>query len=242
MHRYYCEHSPAVDGTVAIDGSEAHHLLRVMRTTVGQQITLFDGFGAEFIAEVCETSRRTVTVRIVERTEINRELGFELIVGCALPKGDRQRFLIEKLVELGVTRFVPLRTHRSVVKPIESVCQKLRKAVIEASKQCGRNQLLQVDNGCALAEFLVRDFVSGDDVNPPDRASEHGRGAGQSSSAIGHVTYPRHDSTGDWARRGGFDDEEISLALAHCWQPISLGPRILRIETAAVALAAQFAV
>src|SRR5205807_5163206 len=86
----------------------------------------------------------------------DREPPFPLVVASALPKGDRGDFLIEKLTELGVTRFVPLVTARSVVVPKESTREKLERAVIEASKQCGRNRLMAVDPPQKWDGFLSR--------------------------------------------------------------------------------------
>ena len=233
MHRYYCAHSLTLDAEVKLEGSEAHHLLHVMRGDIGQQVTLFNGHGAEFTCEIKDTTRRSVSLRVVQRVDIDRELDFDLTVGCALPKGDRQRFLLEKLVELGATRFVPLRTERTVVQPTEAVCQRLRKWVIEASKQCGRNHLMQVTPGSRLTDYLSADFVA-------DRLV---------SRLIAHpVVEERSEVPNDGnlalaiGPEGGFTAEEIQLAKQHHWRPVSLGSRVLRIETAAIALTARVAV
>src|SRR5256885_5436470 len=135
---------PITAGGMMLDGPEAHHLLHVMRASVGDEVTLFDDSGAEFKATV-ETLRRTdAELRIIERREIDRELPFELIVGVALPKGDRQKWLVEKLTELGVTTLVPLTTERSIAVPSDSAGDRLRRTVIEAAKQYRRNPLLHI--------------------------------------------------------------------------------------------------
>src|SRR5688572_15989043 len=85
---------------VMLDGPEAHHLLHVMRATVGMSVTLFDGNGAEFETKIEAVRRADVSLRIVERREIDRELPAPLVVGVSLPKGDRQKWLVEKLTEL----------------------------------------------------------------------------------------------------------------------------------------------
>ena len=79
--------------------------------------TLFDGSGAEFDAEVIASKRSEVELQVLERREVDRELPFRLEVGVALPKGDRQKWLVEKLTELGVTTLVPLVTERGVARP-----------------------------------------------------------------------------------------------------------------------------
>jgi 16S rRNA (uracil1498-N3)-methyltransferase len=229
-----------MDSTVCLQGPEAHHLLHVLRAKPGMLVTLFDGSGAEFLAEVENTDRRNVLVRIVERRDVDCELSFQLTVGCALPKGDRQRFLVEKLVELGVSRLVPLQTERSVVRANESVCGRLRRSVIEASKQCRRNRLLEVVGAVSLTEFLssfrgaeasdIRWMAHPDGTPCSDVRCEHSqstRGQPDVVFAIGP--------------EGGFSAGEIVAAEQSGWQVVSLGPRILRIETAAVSLAARFA-
>src|SRR5438093_5854105 len=136
--RFYvnCRLAP---GPVELRGPEAHHLATVLRARPGDAVCLFNGDGAEYPAIVVEVGRNLVTLNVTGREEPPRELGYGLEVAAPLPKGDRGDFLIEKLTELGVTDFVPLRTQRSIVHPRETRLDKLERAVIEASKQCGRN-------------------------------------------------------------------------------------------------------
>src|SRR5690606_32869891 len=107
-------HDRIASDQVTLDGSEAHHLLHVLRAAPGMSVTLFDGSGAEFEAEVAACKRSTIELRILQRREVDRELPYPLVLGVPLPKGDRQRWIVEKAVELGVTRLVPLITERSV--------------------------------------------------------------------------------------------------------------------------------
>ncbi len=97
--RFYSA-APITADRAALDGTEAHHLLHVMRAAVGDHVTLFDNSGAEFPAVIEKLGRTTVELRVIERLEVNRELNFPLTVGVALPKGDRQKWLVEKLTEL----------------------------------------------------------------------------------------------------------------------------------------------
>src|SRR3954452_8815963 len=135
---------PITAGGMMLDGPEAHHLLHVMRAAVGDEVTLFDGSGAEFRATVQTLRRTDAELRIIERREVDRELPFELVVGVALPKGDRQKWLVEKLTELGVTTLVPLITERCVAQPAAAALDRLRRSIIEAAKQCSRNRLMDI--------------------------------------------------------------------------------------------------
>ncbi len=151
--RYFVD-EPISPGRVVLAGAEAHHLIHVMRAAPGRQIVLFDGRGAEFPATVKQVGRSDVELSVTAREEINRELPIDLTLGVALPKGERQKWLVEKAVEVGVTRMVPLRTERGVAQPVEQALSRLRRAVIEASKQCGRNRLLQIDEPQHWPDFL----------------------------------------------------------------------------------------
>src|SRR5262245_11086107 len=93
--RYFVD-SPITADHVSLEGSEAHHLLHVMRAKLGAEVVLFDGSGAQFHARVEKLSRSSVDLAVLSRTVVDRELPFVLTVGVALPKGDRQKWLVEK--------------------------------------------------------------------------------------------------------------------------------------------------
>src|SRR3954466_314658 len=164
--RFYSPH-PITAGCMMLDGPEAHHLLHVMRAAVGDEVTLFDGSGAEFRATVQTLRRTDAELRIIERREIDRELPFELVVGVALPKGDRQKWLIEKLTELGVTTLVPLTPERCAPHPAAAAFDRLRRSIIEAAKQCGRNRLMNITEPQAWTDWIVTGCLGSSDSEPP---------------------------------------------------------------------------
>lgn len=226
--RFFSE-APITGESATLIDSEAHHLLHVMRLKAGAEVTLFDGSGAEFEAVVTQCGRRDVQLAVQARHETDRELPAPLVVGVALPKGDRQRWLVEKLTELGVTAIVPLMTEFSGSSPSDKSLDKLRRAVIEASKQCRRNRLMQIAQPQSWQEFAVSDQADGTRLiahppEPNDRGKfDFGSIASGAAIAIGP--------------EGGFSDDEVTFAKENAWQCVSLGPRILRTETAAVAAA-----
>ncbi|HVX64571.1 MAG TPA: 16S rRNA (uracil(1498)-N(3))-methyltransferase [Pirellulales bacterium] len=227
--RYYVE-TPIVGDRAVVSGDEAHHLLHVMRAKVGQQATLFDGSGAEFSARVERLGRTEAELLILGRSEVDRELPHELTLAVALPKGDRQRWLVEKAVELGVTRLVPLETARGVAQPVDKALARLRRAVIEACKQCGRNHLMEIEPSRAWGEHCRERPAAAELRLVADPASPIPlRSAGiDSASAVQAAIGPE----------GGWTAEELTLAEEHGWRRVRLGRRILRIETAALNLAA----
>jgi 16S rRNA (uracil1498-N3)-methyltransferase len=221
-----------------LEGAEAHHLLHVMRGKVGDEVVLFDGRGWEYLAAIVRTGRSRVELQIIVRSAVDRELPFPVTLAVALPKGDRQRWLVEKLVELGVATLVPLITQRGVAQPVAGVLDRLRRTVVEASKQCGRNRLMAVAEPQSLSELVEavgRDAASGTLL----LAHPHGKPLVE---ALGE----RADRTaGRWVcavgPEGGFTDDELAIARNARWEIVGLGPRTLRVETAALALAAAAA-
>lgn len=222
--RFFCEPMIASDEAELI-GSEHQHLSKVLRLQAGDEVTLFDGSGFEFAAKITDCSRNSTKLAILSREEVDRELPFQLTMAVALPKGDRQQWLVEKCVELGVTRLVPLTTKRGVAQPKDKALQRLQRWIVAASKQCRRNRLMEV-----AATQTVEQFVNeGQDqvlfAHPSGEQSfSQLKIEGNVSIAVGP--------------EGGFTDDEVELGrIANC-RIISLGERILRIETAAVAIAA----
>ena len=206
-------------------GTEAHHALHVMRLSVGDEVTLFDGTGDEFAATIQATSRREITLEVGQQSPIDREAGIRITMGIALPKGDRQKVLIEKLTEVGVQRVVPLITKRSVAAPKANGLDKLRRLVIESSKQCRRNRLMEIDEPKTWDEFLNSDLPAKRLIAHPtnERFDWNANATDACAVAIGP--------------EGGFSEEEYAQAIEQGWQSVSLGKRILRIETAAIGLA-----
>jgi 16S rRNA (uracil1498-N3)-methyltransferase len=223
--RFYvnCPLGPQV---VTLRDAEAHHLATVCRLRAGDRVCLFNGDGREYPAVVAAVGKREVSLQVLGVESPMRELPHPVEVAAPLPKGDRAQFLVEKLTELGVTSFVPLRTKRSVVHPRESRRDRLERYVIEASKQCGRNVLMEVhpladwETYCQRAELpevrLIAHPGSPEQARLPCQAT---------ALAVGP--------------EGGFTEEEVELARARRWQPVGLGPLVLRIETAALTLVAR---
>jgi 16S rRNA (uracil1498-N3)-methyltransferase len=226
---------PQIDGEHAVlDGSEGHHLIHVMRAKAGSEVVLFDGSGAEYAARVTRIERSRVELTIRRRTQISRELAVHVTLAVALPKGDRQRWLVEKAVELGVARLIPLQTERGVAQPAQQALKRLERTVIEAAKQCGRNRLMEIGPPCPFVEFAAAApadsmrFVAHPGGRPLGELLENDRRTAAAEIAHLFAIGPE----------GGFTREEIAVATRQGWQTIDLGPRTLRIETAALALVA----
>jgi len=226
-HRYFCQER-IVPPKATLVGQEATHLGRVMRGSIGDEVVVFDGDGSEYDAVVREVSRHRIDLTITETRWIDRELPTPLTLAVSVPKGDRQKWLVEKAVELGVSTLVPLQTERSVAQPRRAALDKFQRWVIEACKQCGRNRLMRVEEPREWSEFLQ------DHADSPNRFVAHPTGDA-SLPMLTQTPNPVYAAVGP---EGGFTDEEIAAAASLDWRVISLGRRILRVETAALALAA----
>ncbi len=223
-NRFYVN-SPLAPGQVLLEGAEAHHLATVSRVRPGDQVSLFNGDGCEYLARVTEARRRRVELEILAVERPAREPGIRIEVAAPLPKGDRAQFLLEKLTELGVAAYVPLSTRRSVVQPGEGKQGKLERYVIEASKQCGRNTLMRVAPPASWESYCWRPDL------PALRFVAHPGGV--------EAVWPAgRDLALAVGPEGGFADEEIEAARTAGWKVVHLGPRVLRIETAALVMAA----
>jgi 16S rRNA (uracil1498-N3)-methyltransferase len=215
-------------GPVKLDGPEAHHLATVCRFRPGDEVCLFNGDGHEYPARILRAGKREIEMEVLRVDSPAREVPGVLEVAAALPKGDRADFLIEKLTELGVTSFIPLKTAYSVVTPREGKLDRMERHVIEASKQCGRNRLMTIAPLTAWNDYITRPDL------PRLRMLAH----------PGGEPLPVSTSPVDVAvaigPEGGFREDEVTQARESGWRTVSLGLRILRIETAAIALASWF--
>lgn len=202
-------------------GAEAHHLLHVCRARSGMEVVLFNGKGLRAIAIVTEPSKREALLEIRETIQSNPLPS--RTIAAAIPKGDRALTMIEKCTELGVTRFIPLLTERSVTMPREGKRDRFERAVIEACKQCGRDEIMTIDSPCAWKDVAQCELgsrwmfdVSGEPITSDS------------------FDWPRAVAIGP---EGGWTENEVSFAREQGWRVARLPGAVLRMETAAIAAA-----
>jgi len=211
-------------GINALDEQQSHHARSVLRLTVGETVELFDraGRSAEGVIDAIEPQ---VSVRV---ESIRPAAGLRtLVIASAVPKGDRADWMVEKMSEIGVTRWIPLRTERSVVHP-EGVSKfdRWRRIADESAKQCKRPGVMEI------AELLSLDALL--------RSIEPGAGLLLSTAGSPrpiHTTLDIRHSIFLIGPEGGWSEKEEKSMLDRGLTPVTLGPTIPRIETAAVVAA-----
>ncbi|MFM8735358.1 MAG: RsmE family RNA methyltransferase [Pirellulales bacterium] len=224
--------SPPRAGRATLTGDEARHLARVLRAEVGDDVSVFDGSGLEWPARVLAIGRDAVDLAVGEPSSAGPRTAPTLTLAVALPKGERQKWLVEKLTELSVARLVPLVTTRGVAEATPSAVERLRRGVIEACKQCGRATLMAIGEPRSIADLLRER-----DAEPRLLVADPGGGPLDTSApaVMGRTVL------GFVGPEGGFTAEELALLAAAGAERIGLGPHVLRVETAAIALAARLA-
>jgi 16S rRNA (uracil1498-N3)-methyltransferase len=235
MPRFYCPQPLVVGATIDLPDPVAHHAW-VVRLQPGAELTLFNGDGGEYLAELAGVEKKCASARILALVARDCELPYEITLAQALPEAAKMDWIIEKAVELGVAAIQPLAAQRSVVRLSAERAEKRmahwQGVIVAASEQSGRNRLAR--------------------LAPVD---EFGRWIGQHDMHRRILLSPRgSDTLAGWARHqppqalcllvgpeGGFSDKEEDAAIAQGALALSMGPRILRTETAGLAAAAALA-
>src|ERR1051325_9513347 len=237
MHRFYISPDTWDSQQVVLRGSEAHHARNVLRMQAGDKLVVFNGAGRELTAEITNINDNEIRLRKLHESE-TAPLRCRIVLGQAIPKGKNMDLIVQKAVEIGAAEISPIISERTIVQlDSENAAQKQIKwqqIAIEAAKQCGQNWLPRVCTPKKLRDFLS-DSEQAFDLSligslQPD--AQH----------LKTILENYRKEHGDRPRsvlmlvgpEGDFTPAELALARRHACQPITLGPIILRGETAAI--------
>jgi 16S rRNA (uracil1498-N3)-methyltransferase len=233
MRYFFIDPSLVTGPEVSISGSEAHHIKNVLRLKTGDGLKLFDGTGFEYEAVILRVSAQKVTVEIHGKAKAAAPSGVQIMVAQAFLKEKKMDDLVRKLCELGMTRWIPFFSKRSIARPdakrLEARSQRWQRIATEAVKQCRRIDTPQIADARSFEEIL--DFSQNCDLRIVFWENE-------SSLLTGDLA-----SKGNPVKKimlmlgpeGGFTDQEIKRLQNSGFISAGLGPRILRAETATIA-------
>jgi 16S rRNA (uracil1498-N3)-methyltransferase len=228
MRRFYAPPDSFAGRTVILGEGETRHLRDVLRLSVGDVARVFDGGGGEFECKIETIEKRRTILSVADQVEPTcPESQLEIEVAAAVLPPEKFDLVVHKVVELGAARLQPLITARTEIRagPVIKRVDRWRKIVIEASKQCGRATLMEVAEPMKFESFVKQ--LHGEALVFSER-----EGSAFSDLAISN------SATLMFGPKGGWTDEELDLAAASKATIITFGGRILKAETAAIAITA----
>ncbi len=227
MRRFYAPKENFGKDKITLSLEETRHLRDVLRLNEGANINIFDGTGKEFLCEIETIAKKESVLKIIKKVApVSSESDLDLTLAVALLKGEKFDLVIQKAVELGVTKFVPMNAKRSDVK-LKDADKKIgrwQKIALEATKQCGRAKLMQIE---FLQDFTkLIESSEGTKVLFAERSGENFTKIKPDKKIAAFI-----------GPEGGWDDSELEFAASNGCQIVTLGGRILRAETAVISIA-----
>ena len=233
MPRFYIPPHAWNPDKLALDDGETHHALGVLRMQAGARATVFNGLGAEATVELARVEKGRVVLQKISEGK-TAPLACEIVLGQAIPKGKNMDLIVEKAVELGAAAIVPLMSERTIVRADAGEAlgkrEKWQRTAVEAAKQCGQNWLPRVHTPVTPKDFFAAgerfDLMLIASLQPDARPIKEvlaEAGAGRPRRVLILV-----------GPEGDFTPAEVGLAKSHGCRPVTLGPIILRTETAAI--------
>jgi 16S rRNA (uracil1498-N3)-methyltransferase len=240
MPRFFVASRYQPGDVVALPDDVARHV-QVLRLQPGDSLAIFNGNGGQYSAELIEIERRSAMVRVGEFADVEAEPPYRLTLAQGIAGGDKMDWLIEKAVELGAAGFVPLTTARSVVRLSGERAARRQahwEGIVRAScEQCGRNRLPEVEPLRELSVWL--------DTMPAAPADGELRLMLSPRASIAFASLPTQPPKGRVTMlvgpEGGLSTAEEDAAAERGFTPLGLGPRVLRTETAGIAVLAALA-
>lgn len=227
MRRFYAAPQNFDNHVVTLEAEETKHLRNVLRLSSGDEVSVFDGEGKEFSCVVREvgSGKGAAYLRILEEIKpASPESNLDLTLAVTLLKGEKFDLVVQKAVEIGVTKIIPISTKRADARNVR--LERWRKIIVDATKQSGRAKLMEISELLDFAECLENE------TSAKILFAEKGGGR------FSEIKINDRKLLAVIGAEGGWEDSEIDLARKHDFQIVTFAGRILRAETAAIAVAA----
>jgi 16S rRNA (uracil1498-N3)-methyltransferase len=239
MSRFFIPPEQIHNDIFVLAGSEARHAAVVLRKKIGDTIEFFDGKDLSYRGRIDSISSERVEGVILERQAEGWPCACELILYQALIKGPKWDWLVEKGCEIGVVKLVPLMTARTIVKPSrEAALERWKRIALAAAKQCGRPAVMEISEPKPFPEAIASLPKNGLALIPWEKEQARTIRAALSSSASSSPAVTGGGPIGVFiGPEGGWDTQEVDLAVRHGVVPVTLGPTLLRSETAGLVAA-----
>ena len=236
MHRFFVSPETLQRTPLVLEGQIARQMSRVLRLTPGDRVTLLDDSGQEYLVEIEAVDARRVQARMLAASRPDIEPHVQLVLCQAMPKARRLEWVLQKGTELGVAHFVPMFTERSVPREAErddaTRSRRWAQIVREAAEQSGRTRLPTIAPACAYADACLP--LS---AGTMALLAWVGASPGSLQQALARAQTERPDTVRLYiGPEGGFTEQEVAAAQTAGIRPVSLGPRVLRTETAPIVL------
>lgn len=237
MYHFFAETEMFTESEVTIVGADVNHIKNVLRMKPGEKVLVSDGKGVNFFCELTEIGSDAVKAAILPDEVEDTELPVEVVLYQGLPKGDKMELIIQKCVELGVSRIVPVEMARCVMKlDAKKEGNKIKRwyGVSESAAKQSKRMIVPEISGVMKYKAAIEEAKGADLAIVPYEAAETLDGAGGMAltrKLIGGLK-PGQKCAIFIGPEGGFADSEIELALSNGVTPVTLGKRILRTETA----------
>lgn len=225
--RIFTTQTLATDTTVELEEAPSHHLSKVLRMQAGRELILFNGSGGEYSATITAISKKSVSVTLSSFHPDNRQSPLQLELAIGVSRGDRMDWVLQKATELGVTKITPLITERTEVKLGGDRADKKighwQHTIISACEQCQRNLLPELCEPILFNEWITQ--CDADLKFVLHHRNNKGLPQDKKTNSVALLIGPE----------GGLSETEITQAISQQFSPLTLGPRVLRTETAPIA-------
>ena len=231
MQHFFVSPQQVKEEKIYVEGSDVNHIKNVLRMKLGEKLTVNDGEGWEYLCEVESYESDMAVLHIVEKSKAETELSSRIYLFQGLPKQDKMELIVQKAVELGAYQVIPVSTKRAVVKldakKAGKKVERWQQIAVSAAKQAGRGIVPTVGEVCTYAQALKM-AEELDVVLIPYELAE---GIEETKKIIAGIR-PGQSVGVFIGPEGGFEEEEVKLAMEAGAKPVTLGRRILRTETA----------